>query len=269
MKKLLLLALGLAVGGGRAETTQPEDLNRLKALQTELAKRSVPVRWAYANKRKIRSSIYERTREKLADLKKADVLSPEVEAQVARYEALHMELIRLPMPRPVRLAPSAFSSSPPLPAPTQPEPPNRLIRPLPPRTLIADPSAQSLVALPPLPLPTATAPVPPPASPAPLSPPAPTAEEKAYAAMTRRVAEAKAPVAAIVERRKELTTKYHSAKFLEQLIADYVKEKEHYDLVVDSSNDGSYDRPVLYHAAAEVPDITKGIIQFFRDKEKP
>lgn len=224
MKHLLLLSFGLAVAGCREEAPQPEVLNRLKALETQMAKRPVPVRWAYANKSKIQAAIYERTREKLADLKKADALSPEVEAQVSHYEALRMELIRLSVPRPTSMA--------------MPRPTPMLLPPPPLRT----PSAE---------------------------PPAPTEEEKTHADLTRRVAETKAPVAAIVEPRSELSTKYHSPKFLEQLIADHVKQKELYDVVVDSSNDYSYERSVLYRTATEVPDITEGIIQFFRDKEKP
>ncbi len=86
--------------------------------------------------------------------------------------------------------------------------------------------------------------------------------------IANRVAEAKAPVAAIVERRAELTTKYHGSQLLTQLVADYVKQKEHYDLVVDTSHDYSSSRSVLYHTAGEVPDITEGVIQFFRDREK-
>ena len=241
MKHLLLLTFSLAVVGCREAATQPEVLNRLKALETEMAKRPVPVRWAYAKKSKIQTAIYERTREKLADLKKADALPPEVEAQVAHYESLRMELLGLPKPMP------AFMSMP------------RVMRmPLPAQPL-RTPSA-----VPP-------APVPVPVSPA--QPPAQTEEEKAYAEayadLTRRVAEAKAPVAAIVERRNALTTKYHSPKFLEQLVAEYVKQKEHFDVVVDSSNDYSSSHSVLYRTAGEVPDITEGIIQFFRDKEKP
>lgn len=248
MKHLLLLAFGLAVAGCREAAPQAEVLNRLKAIETELAKRPVPVRWAYANKSKIQTAIYERTREKLADLKKADALSPEVEAQVSHYETLRMELMRLSVPRPTPMPmPRAMS----LPLP-----------PLPSRIRSADSSETP-------PLPKVTAPNSPPGHSAPKEPRPPTEEEKAYADLSRRVADAKAPVAAIVERRNALTTKYHSPKFLEQLVAEYVKQKEHFDVVVDSSNDYSSSHSVLYRTAGEVPDITEGIIQFFRDKEKP
>ncbi|MEN9573145.1 MAG: hypothetical protein RL514_1000 [Verrucomicrobiota bacterium] len=250
MKILLLLALGLAVVGCREEAPQPEVLDRLKAIETELAKRPVPVRWAYADKSKIEGAIYRRTSEKLANLKKTDALPPEVEAQVAHYESLRMELLRLPKPMP-RGMPMPRVMGMPLPA-----------HPL--RTPSAQPPA-------PLPLPKAAAPVPIPVSPAP--PPAQTEEEKAYAEayadLTRRVAEAKAPVAAIVERRRMLSLKYQSPQFFAQLIADYVKQKEHYDVVVDTSSDYIPTPAVLYHTTAEVPDITEGVIRFFLDKEKP
>ena len=45
------------------------------------------------------------------------------------------------------------------------------------------------------------------------------------------------------------------------MIGEYVKDR--YDLVVDSSE------KVLYRSAGEVPDITEGIIAFFKEKSKP
>ncbi|MEN9574265.1 MAG: hypothetical protein RL514_2120 [Verrucomicrobiota bacterium] len=242
MKLALLIALGLVVAGSGQEFNQREVLSRLKAVETELAKRPVPVRWAYADRNRIRTAIHLRSIEKLAELKKADALSPEVEAKVAHYEALRMELIRLPVPPP---------------RPARPPSP-----PPPPKSIGAD-----LLSFLPLPQPKPAAP----ASPAqpPLPKPAELEKENAYAELARRVAEAKAPVDVIVDRRAGLVAKYQHPQFIEQLIADYVKLREHYDLVVDSSQGRmSFFGPVLYHTAGEVPDITEGVIQFFRDREK-
>ena len=124
------------------------------------------------------------------------------------------------------------------------------------------PLTGDLTATPPS-LPPLPAPAPTPAPP----PPAPTEAEKEYEALARRVAEAKAPVAAIVERRSQLAAKYLSETFLEELVSEYAKDK--YDLVVDTQDKDAYFKSVLYHAAREVPDVTVGIIQFFRSKPKP
>lgn len=246
--KFLLLALGLAVTGYSQEFNQREVLERLKVLETEMAKRPVPVRWAYANKSRIQSAIYERSREKLEELKRVEPVSAEVEVKVAQYEALNRQLM-------FKSRPGSFSAPP----PTRPVRASLdALPPLPPKELSGGVAA--------LPLPGAA--VPPPAPSAPVVPPGPTGEEKEYEALVKRVAEAKAPVAKVVERRAEITTKYHASKFLEQLVADYVKQKEHLDVVVDASNDYSSSRSVLYRSAAEVPDITDGILQFFHEREK-
>lgn len=252
MKSLLLaLCFCLATAGHSQEFNQRAVLDRLKALETELAKRPVPVRWAYANKSRIQSAIYERAREKLEELKRAEPVPPEVEAKVVQYEALKQQLMF--KSRPLSVSPPS------LPRPLRPL---SLVPPLPPTEL-----SGGLV---PIPLPGAAAPVPTPlpAPPAPVVPPGPTAEEKEYEALVKRVAEAKAPVAKVVDRRAEITAKYHAAKFLEQVVADYVKQKEQFDVVVDASNDYSSSRSVLYRSTAEVPDITEGILQFFHEREK-
>ncbi len=237
MKRCLLLVLCLAAAGCRQEDHQAEVLARLKTLEAELAKRPVPVRWAYADKSRIQAAIYARTREKLADLKRADALPPEVEAQVAQYEALHWQLIK------PRRKPSTA-------------PPSRAVPDLLPPKQLSVSHAPISPSAPPIQSPTA-------------SPALPTTEELDYEALAKRVVDAKAPVAAIVERRAAFATKYHSPQFLEQLVADYVKEKEHYDVVVDSSNESLFSRPVLYRTAAEVPDITEGVIKLFQAREKP
>jgi hypothetical protein len=91
---------------------------------------------------------------------------------------------------------------------------------------------------------------------APGSPP-PAADSK-YEALATKVAEAKAPVAAIVERRSRQAAQYREQYSLDRLVAEYVKGR--YDLVVDTN-----EKP-LYRSAGEVPDITVGVIAFFKEK---
>ncbi len=247
MKHYLLLALTLAMTGCRPEDNQREVLTRLKALEAEMAKlprTAPPVRWATADRSKIANALYARSREKLEELKQTEKLSSEQEAKVSQYEALNREL----MNRGPRL-PSSFLR-PLRPAPTP-------LPPLPPRELSGG--------LNPLPLPASL-----PTPPRPTDPPAPTAEEKEYDALVKRVAEAKAPVAAIIDRRAQITAKYFNPQLVEQIVADYVKEKQaSYDLVVDVSQDHSSSHTILHRAAGEVPDITEGVIKFFREREKP
>lgn len=221
MKPLLLLALGLAVTGCRQEAPHPEILTRLKALETELAKRPAPVRWATADREKLSRALFEQGRKHLEEFMQAEKVSPEQRAQIAAYEALNQQLIIKPRPPSV---------------PTLP--------PLPPKEL----SARL------------------PASVSPPTPPAPTVAEQEYAALAKRVAEAKAPVAALIERRAQITGKYYGREFMEQIIAEYAKDR--FDLVVNSDRMSSYDRPLLYRTSAEAPDITEVLLQFFRDREK-
>ena len=256
MKLSLLLVLFFALTSYGQEFNQREVLARLAALEVEVAKqRPAPVRWAVASRDKLRPAIYEVAREKLEQLKKADALPSETEAKVAHYEALRMELLRLSMSTSMR------SSSPPLPPPT--------LSPIPSTVAVSIPALPSTPSsLPPLPLPKQVDVRPVQRIPASVlqMTASPTPEDdKAREALTRRVAEAKAPVAAIVERRNELTARYHSAQFLDQLIADYAKGR--YDLVVDGSNESPFSRPILYRSAGEVTDITEGILQFLRDRE--
>lgn len=243
--KHLLLALCLTAIGCHAEDKQADVVARLKALEAEVAKlpRSAPpVRWATADRSKIANALYARSREKLEELKQTEKLSSEQEAMVTQYEALNRELTF----RGPRMPSSSLRFMRPAPA----------LPPLPPRELSGG--------LNPLPLPASL-----PTPPRPPDPPAPTAEEKEYDALVRRVAEAKAPVAAIIERRAQITAKYFNPQLLEQIVAEYMKgQKDHYDLVVDVSHDSSSSRTILHRTAGEVSDITEGIIQFFRDREK-
>ena len=252
----LALAASLALAGCTDQAERHREvLVKLEVLQAELAKqRSEPARWAYANRSKIQAAIHAWTREQAAELKKAQALPPETEAKVAEYEALWLELLykqRPPMRPPTFLIPPGSA----LP---QRIAPMRTLFPLPADLLATQPS------LPPAPTP-APASAPPP-TPAPARP-APTELEKEYEALVRRVADAKAPVALIVERRSQLAAKYHSREFLGKLVADYAQDK--YDLVVDSSDDRSHDRTVLFHTIGVTPDITEGVIRFFRSTAKP
>lgn len=258
---LTLLVLCFALTSYGQEFNQREVLARLAALEAEVAKqRPAPVRWAVASRDKLRPAIYEVAREKLEALKKADALPPETEAKVAHYEALRLELLRLSMS--ASMTRTIRSSSPPLPPPT--------LSPVPRTVAVSVPAPPSTPSsLPPLPLPKLVDVRPVQQI---LTPPLRTAasatpeDDKAHEALAHRVAEAKAPVAAIVERRNKLTARYHSAQFLDQLIADYAKGR--YDLVVDGSNESSFSRPILYRTAGEVTDITEGILQFLRDRER-
>jgi hypothetical protein len=241
MKPLLILALGLAVTACRQEAPHPEILARLKAVETELAKRPAPVRWATADRSKISSALYARSREKMEELKQTEKLSPDQAAKVAEYDALHREL----MSRPPRL-PSAMVRPPAAPA----------LPPLPPKELSAG-------------LPTLSQPVLARPIRLPMESTAPTAEDKEYEALAKRVAEAKAPVAAFIDRRNQINARYFGGELLEQLVADYMKTaNDRYDLVVDSSHGSSFSRPVLHRTAGEVPDITEAIMKFFAEWEK-
>lgn len=240
MKPLRLLALGLALTGCHAEDNQREVVARLKALEAEVAKlpRTTPIRWATVDRSKVANALYARSREKLEELKLMEKLSPEQEAKVAQYEALNRELInrgpRLPssLLRPMRPA-AALPSLPPN------EPSGGVVRPL----QLRIPSALA-------------------------APHEPTAEDKEYDALVKRVADAKTPVAAIIDRRAQINAKYFNPQLVEQLVTGYMKgSKERYDLVVDVSHDSSSSRTVLYRTAGEVQDITEGIIKFFREQE--
>jgi len=85
-----------------------------------------------------------------------------------------------------------------------------------------------------------------------------------YEALTQKVAEAKAPVADIVERRSRQGMQYYQQYTTEKLVAEYAKDR--FDLVVDSS--GSAGSAVLYHSSDEVLDITDGVMKLFKEETK-
>ena len=310
MKILGVFAVSLALVGCRQGDGQQEVVNRLKALEAEMAKqRPVPLRWAFADRAKITEAIHARAREKVGELKKAENLSPELAAKVAEYEALNMELMLSGLRRPYSYPPrriiperitltapdsgrlpervdtealkarvqaqfaalltnGAFAAPPLPPAPVDPAPPPRLVPSRDGLTVRAVPERPARLtpgSVPPLPSPVSPDPPRPMAGRFNLSEPAPAAteEDKAYQAMARRVAEAKAPVAAILDRRTQVTLEYYGPEFLNRLIADYAKDR--YDIVLDSTPE-----KLLYRAAIETReiDITEAVIQFFRDREK-
>ena len=93
---------------------------------------------------------------------------------------------------------------------------------------------------------------------------APTGD-KDYDALTQKVAEAKAPIADIIDRRSQQSMQYYSQYTTEKLVAEYVTNR--FDLVVDSSSPSG--SAVLYRKSDEVLDITDGVIKLFKEETKP
>ncbi len=225
MKKstyMLLAACFVLTGCERGENNR-EVLSKLDAISSDLKKGVVPVRWATANKSQISTAIFVWSRERMEQVKKAEALPPETEAKISEYEALKMELMRMPM---------RFQ----LPTRTQ-----RMFPP--PVTAPTSPRAQPTVPQPPD-----------------SARPEASAADKEYEALSNRVAEAKAPITAIVDRRERQATEYYRQYSVEGLIADYVKG--HYDLIVDSQE------RVLYRTSGEITDITEGVMALFKEKTK-
>ena len=109
MKKYLLLATCLIFSGcGREPENQRELLAKLDAIKTDLAaKQTAAPRWAFANKREIESAIFELSRNKMERVKKAEQLSPEIEAKISQYEHLQMQFS---MARATQMRPRYISS---------------------------------------------------------------------------------------------------------------------------------------------------------------
>ena len=87
-----------------------------------------------------------------------------------------------------------------------------------------------------------------------------------YVALSNKVAEARAPIAAVLERRNHTAAQYRDQFAVEKLIAEYVKDR--FDLVVDSSDMNFSRTPVLYRKSGEALDITDGVIKLFNEKNK-
>lgn len=97
-------------------------------------------------------------------------------------------------------------------------------------------------------------------------PPKPEPKDPEYEAMAKRVADAKAPIAAILEKRNKVINKFREQYSVENLVSEYSTGR--FDLVVDSGYGGA--RPlVLYHTNGEVLDITIAVIDSFEKKVAP
>ena len=99
-------------------------------------------------------------------------------------------------------------------------------------------------------------------------PGAPTspAPDKNYEALANRVAEAKAPIADILDRRSKQASQYRNSYSADKLVAEFAKDR--FDLVVDSSDERSSRSAVLYRKTDEVMDVTEGVIKLFKEKTK-
>jgi hypothetical protein len=87
-----------------------------------------------------------------------------------------------------------------------------------------------------------------------------TEAEKDIEALTKRVAEAKVPVADIIERRESLAAQLRAKYTVEALTAEYAKDR--YEVVVDSRE------PVLFKSTEFVADITEGVLALLKEKTK-
>lgn len=97
-------------------------------------------------------------------------------------------------------------------------------------------------------------------------PESPQASE-GYEVLSKKVAEAKAPIATIVDRRERQAAQYRNQYSTDKLIAEYVKDR--FDLIVDSSDERFSRSAVLYRTTGEVLDITDAAIKLFKEKAKP
>ncbi|MDB6057466.1 MAG: hypothetical protein JWO95_1310 [Verrucomicrobiales bacterium] len=95
------------------------------------------------------------------------------------------------------------------------------------------------------------------------APPKPEPKDPEYDAMAKRVADAKAPIAAILDKRNNVMTKFRDQYSVEKLVSEYSKGR--FDLVVDAGYRGTRDT-VLFHTNGEVLDITLAVIDLFEKK---
>lgn len=212
MRTYLFLLTGLLlVGCGRHEENYREVINKLDSIKAELSKANVAVHWAVVNKYDVESAIHQWNGRQMEQIKKRDALPPETEAQVAKYENLHMQLIMKQS--------ELIRANSPIPA-------------IPFRTPRKDDSQKATV----------------------------TAIQEEYDELAKKVAEAKAPVAAIVDQRAKQDAEISGTYSAQQLIAEYVKGR--FDVVVDSRD------KVVYSTSGEVVDITEGVIKLFWEKTK-
>ncbi len=231
---LLLITCLILVGCGRQEESQ---LGKSEAIKSESVNNRVDtVRWAFANKREIDSAIFKWSQKQTEDLNTSEALSPEIEEKIRQYQILQSELARKQMDK--RMAAMGVRL------------PQRAIPPL-----EALASAGANVTNPIIAIPQKATPL------------EASAFDKDDEALSKRVAEAKAPIADILDRRKCQAAKYRDKYSTDKLIAEYVKDR--FDLIVDSSDERNSRTAVLYRKTSEVLDITDGIIKLFQEKAKP
>jgi len=174
--------------------------------KSEVGTRGEAVRWAFANKREIELAIFQWSRDKLEESRKAEALSPETEEKIRRYESLQAQLMRKQMEM------RGFK--------------------LPPRAGAIDASSP----------------------------------DTDFLTLSNQVAEAKAPIADVVERRSRQGAQLREQYKIDRLISEYAKDR--FDLVVDSSDERFSHSAVLYRTSGEVLDITEGVIKLFKERTK-
>ena len=93
-KATIYLVLGLSMTACREDDSQREVINRLKSLETEVAKlpRTTPVRWAVADKDTIAVAMAAAARTKVEALKRKPGWPADLEAKAAIYNARKTEL---------------------------------------------------------------------------------------------------------------------------------------------------------------------------------
>ena len=88
-----------------------------------------------------------------------------------------------------------------------------------------------------------------------------------YASLSNQVAEAKAPVADIIDRHARQYSDFINEIKVNDLVAEYAKDK--YDLVVDSSDEQySNQSKVLFRKSGDTTDITDGVMRLLKEKTK-
>ncbi len=231
MKSLPLFLLATSLMSAAAAEGNSDINARLKALEDQVARLAgqAPPRWATVDRDRLRTAIYALGREKLEAHKQTEKLTPEQAAEIEKYEQLNQQLLRLPLRQfslPVRSA---------------------VLPPLPPANLTGGQAPRLAAAVPP---PTKAA----------------NEADAEREELALRVAEAKAPVAAIIDRRSQISMRYNTSDFLEKLVADYVKGR--FDLVVNVDSRYSGDRTILYRASVNAPDITDELMLLLREREQ-
>ena len=85
--------------------------------------------------------------------------------------------------------------------------------------------------------------------------------DPAYGKLAATVAEARRPVAEIIERRARRSNELQYP--IGELVEEYAKDR--FDLVIDRA---ALEYSVIYRRTPEVTDITQGVIDLFRAKQK-